>query len=162
MSDVVLKTAWMRDDPALEADARAVWETHNLVARAEDRAYRARELGVVAYCDGQTAAVATAELAMMSGLRARFAVCRVSVHPGLRRRQLSARTFGHLRTVLEAWSADHPQEKVMGMSAIIQAAEYDEKQRDPHWPDWGLFLTLAGYTPRNEQVRIAWFRHARV
>jgi hypothetical protein len=162
MPDVILKTAWRRNDPQLAADAQMFWEKHNLVPSTQDRQYRARELGVVAYCDGETAAVATGELAMMSGLRARFAVCRISVHPGLRRQQLSARTFGHFRTVLEAWSAEHPDEQVMGMSAIIQAAEYGEKQREPVWPDWGLFLTLAGYTPRGEQVRVAWFKHARV
>lgn len=162
MPDLILKSAWRRNDEQAAADAIAFWEKHNLVTPPQERERRVSELGVVTYADGEVVAVATAELAILPGLRARFAVCRTAVHPEFRRQQLSARTFGHFRTLLEAWSADHPEEKVMGMAAVLQAAEYEEKQREPIWPDWGLFLTLVGYTPRNEQIRVAWFRHARI
>lgn len=161
MPDPVFKTAWRRDDPALEADAKDFWARHNLVPPAGwDK--RAKELCVVTYIDDVVVAVATAECADYPPLRGRFAFCRTAVDPAHRQQYLSGRTFGHLRTVLEAWSADHPEEAVLGMAAIIQAAEYAEKKRDPVWPDYSLFLSVVGYTPRNEQVRVGWFRHARV
>lgn len=161
MSDPVFKTAWRRDDPQLEADAKEFWGRLNLVP-PEGRDKRAKELVVVTYVDGQVVAVATAEYAMLPSLRARFAFCRTAVDPAHRQQSLSGRTFGHLRTVLETWSAEHPEEEVMGMAAIIQAAEYAEKQRDPLWPDYALFLSVVGYTARDDQIRVAWFRHARV
>lgn len=161
MANVVLKTAWMRNDPQLQADAIAFWEKNNLVPSPEERQRRAGELVVVTYVDGEPAAVATAELAVLPNLRARFAMCRTAVAPHHRRSKLSAHTFAHVMTALEAWSADNPEEKVMGMAAVIQATEYAEKQREPIWYDFGLLLAVAGFTPRGEQIRVGWFRHAR-
>ena len=47
-------------------------------------------------------------------------------------------------------------------AAVIQAAEYRDKQREPIWPEYGLELNLAGWTDRGEQLRVAWFRHAKL
>ena len=30
------------------------------------------------------------------------------------------------------------------------------------WADWNLHYNLIGHTPGDEQIRLAWFRHARI
>ncbi|HYG25947.1 MAG TPA: hypothetical protein VD906_03490 [Caulobacteraceae bacterium] len=161
MSEMVLKTAWRRNDERQIEDAKAFWTGGNeLAAHLHDQ--RAQQLGVLAYSGDRVVAAVTAELEMLPGLRARFAVFQVIVDPEFRRNAVARRIVGYFLSVLEAWSAENPQEEVMGIAAVIQAAEFKDWQREPVWPDWGLNLTLIGYTPRNQQIRVAWFRHARI
>jgi hypothetical protein len=159
MPDVVIKTAWRRDDPLLAADARSFWEQHDLVPTDKHDA-RLKELVAIGYRDGRAVAITTAELVVLPGLRARFAMGRVSVDPAERRTTLGARMGGYMRRTLEAWSLEHPQEDVKGFGGIITAAEFGEKQRQPVWNDWGVDIAVAGYLPTGEQIRIGWFAHA--
>lgn len=161
MPDLSIVTAWRRDDPKLKADAKAFWEAHGVVP-AEEHEARANQLVAVCYRDGRTIAVTTADLVVLPGLRARFAMGRVSVDPAERRGSLGARMGGYMRTILEAWSAEHPEEDVKGFAGVITAAEFGDKQREPVWHDWGVDIVLAGYLPTGEQIRIGWFAHARV
>jgi hypothetical protein len=61
--------------------------------------------------------------------------------------------------VLEPWSAAHPEERVAGIATILVSPNYAEKQKRPVWEPG---LTLIGYTPQGQQIRVAWFDHARV
>jgi len=158
--DVVFKDAWRRDDPQLEADAKAFWETFKLPPAEQDR--RAKELIALAYIDGQLAGVSSAHLMVMPLLHARVAYYRCAIVPEFRRKDLSYRLSGHARGLLEAWSKEHPEEKLAGLAAVIQAAEYHGKQLEPTWPEHGLHLNLACYLPSGEQLRVAWFDHAHV
>ena len=161
MPNVIIKTAWRRDDPQLAADAVEFWTRHGLVP-AEHGPARVKELVAVGYIDGRVVAVTTAELAVLPGLRARFAMGRVSVDPEHRRSSLGARMGGYMRRTLEAWSLEHPEEDVKGFGGVITAAEFGEKQRQPVWNDWGVDIAVAGYLPTGEQIRIGWFAHARI
>lgn len=161
MSDLVIRTAWRRDDAQLMADTQDYWGRHNLVS-VEQREVRTAELVAVAYRDRVVVAVTTAELAILPGLRARFAMGRVSVDPAERRGSLGARMGGYMRRVLEAWSLEHPEEDVKGFGGVITAAEFGDKQRQPVWNDWGVDIAVAGYLPTGEQIRIGWFAHARL
>lgn len=159
--DVVFEEAWRRNDPEQAREAVAFWERLNLVPPVE-RERRASEVVGLARVDGQVVALSTAGLAVLPQFRARFAMYRCAVDPAFRRQDISYRLSGWSRGVLEAWSAAQRQEQVVGMAAIIQAQEYRIKQHEPVWPEHGLELNLVGYSPRGEQVRVAWFRHARV
>jgi hypothetical protein len=66
------------------------------------------------------------------------------------------------RGQLERWSREFSGEQVMGMAAIIPAGAYKDARSEPIWLDGGLNLTLVGYLPGGEQLRVSWFRHARV
>ncbi len=161
MLDVVFEEAWRRNDPAQARDAIAFWEKLGLVPPAE-RERRVSELVAIARIDGEVVALSTASLAVLPPLKARFAMYRCAVAPAFRRHDVSYRISGWSRERLEAWSAAHPAEQVAGMAAIIQAQEYRIKQHEPTWPEHGLHLNLVGYTQRGEQIRVAWFNHARV
>lgn len=160
MLEVEFANAWMRDDWKLGADAKTFWQKIGLVS-AEERERRVGELCTVAYHQGQVVGVATATLTIVPQVRARLAMYRCAVDPDFRRQDMAERMSGRIRTILEAWSADNPQEKVLGMGAIIQAAELRRKSLEPIWHDWGTELVMCGYTQRGEQIRISWFPHAR-
>lgn len=160
MRDVVFKDAWLRDDPQLEADAKAFWTTFGLAEAERER--RAKELIALAYIDGKLAGVSSAKLMVMPVLRARIAYYRCAIVPEFRRKDLSYRLSGHARRLLEDWSKEHPEEKLAGLAAVIQAAEYQGKQLEPTWPEHGLHLNLACYLQTGEQLRVAWFDHGRL
>ncbi len=159
--EITFVDAWRRDDPELAVAAKAFWERNSLVPAGE-RERRVSELCVLGYVGDELAALSTAALTINPQLHARVAMYRCAVAPAFRRHDVSYRISGHSRFLLEAWSAEHPEEKLMGMAAVIQAAEYRDKQREPIWPEYGLELNLAGWTDRGEQLRVAWFRHAKL
>jgi hypothetical protein len=160
MDDITTIQAWRRDDPRCIADAKAFWRQIGLGDDVAEE--RAAELCVVAYSGEGLLGVSTARLARFEPLKGRFAHLRCAVSPAARRKDVAARIIGHTRTVLEAWSADNPQEQLLGMVAVLQSHELREKQREPIWPIYGIDLNLAGYTPGGEQIRVGWFRHARL
>jgi hypothetical protein len=59
-----------------------------------------------------------------------------------------------------AWSRDNPDEALMGMAAHIQSSDLSEKCREPVWPRTGL--AVIGYAPSGDQIRLVWFKHARL
>jgi hypothetical protein len=161
MSEIQFFVAWGRDDWKYAADAKAFWEKLGLIS-AEERERRVSELCIMAYAEGQVIGLSTVTFAMVPQVRQRFAMYRCAVAPEYRKHDMATFLSTNTRTVMEAWSLDNPSEKVMGLGAIIQAAELRSKGLQPNWPDENLHLNLIGYTQRGEQVRIAWFRHARL
>ncbi len=150
------RDGWRRADAGLEADAQAFWARNNLLPAAKAME-RTGEINLCAYVDGQMAGLSTARLRDIGFLRARMAMHRVAVEPGHQRVGLSSWLTVKSIEALEAWSLAHPEEKVMGVGAVIQAP-LDTRER----PLWRTGLDLAGYTAENEQFRVAWFTHAAV
>lgn len=160
MEELRFVQAWRRDDPRCVADAKAFWRQMGMTDDVAEQ--RAGELCVVAYQGDDLAGVSTAKPGEFAPLKARFVHLRCAVSPAARRKDVAARIIGHTRSVLEAWAADNPEEKLLGMVAVLQSHELREKQREPIWPIYGIDLTLIGYTSGGEQIRVGWFRHARV
>jgi hypothetical protein len=159
MSEIKWAVAWRRDDWKLGADAKAFWGKLGLVS-PEERDRRVTELCSMAYADDQLVGVSTVQLQAYPQLRCRLAFYRCAVDPDFRRHELA--TLLTLRTLItmEGWSAEHPEEQLQGIAAIIQAPELMPKGKFPEWPDYNVQLNLVGYSQRGEQVRVAWFRHS--
>lgn len=152
--NVEWRVGWRLADPVLEADAQAFWARNGLLTAAMS-IERTNEINLCAYVDGQLAGLSSARLRDIGFLRSRMAMHRVAVEPGHQRLHLSSWLTVKSIEALEAWSLAHPEEKVMGVGAVIQAA-LDWSDR----PLWRTGLDLAGYTAENQQFRVAWFRHA--
>ena len=58
--------------------------------------------------------------------------------------------------VLAAWAKAHPEEEVAGMAAV-----YENPGIGSRGIDYGN-LVLIGYDARGQQMRVAWFPHAKV
>ncbi len=159
MLNVQFVNCWLKDDWKVEADTKAFWEKLGLINAAE-RERRVKELCGACYLDGQLVAVSTVTINMVPQVRARIGMYRCAVDPEHRRQDLAERISGYTRQVLELWSVENPQEKVLGFGAIIQANELMRKAQEPIWHDWGTDMVLVGFTQRGEQIKIGWFRHA--
>lgn len=159
-SSVEIRAAWRREDPELERDVIAFWRRLDILPSGVAPEARAKELCCLSYADGEVVGVSTATIEVLPFLRARFALMRVAVSPEHRRRHLALEILKSTRTVLERWSLEAPQEKVQGVAAVIQAANIEEMKRLPTWPRSGL--NLVGYTEDGQQIRVAWFDHARL
>ncbi len=154
------RPAWGLNDAAIQADAKALWARLAVLPGRGDLDQRADELVCAAYVNDELAAVATAFVRDIEFLRARFAMFRTVVAPEFRGHSVARKIAGVAREILEQWSYDHPEEKVMGMATVVTNDDINGKPRGAIWRSSGL--VLVGYNDRDEQIRVAWFDHARV
>lgn len=158
--DFEIRLAWRQDERQAQDDAIAFWARLDLLpdpAAAEDRA---GELVAVAYRGGRVAGVVSAELGTLPQVRARLAMVRIAVDPGLRRSQTGFALLLAARRILETWSAEHPDERLAGIGGIIESRDLMAAQSQPYWPV--SRLGLIGFTPDGRQIRVSWFDHARL
>jgi hypothetical protein len=155
-----LRPAWRREDRQAEADAIAFWTRLGLLPSHATSEDRARELVAVAYRDGRVAGVVTAEVGILPQVRARLAMVRGAVDPELRRSQIGFALLLAARRILEAWSAEHPDEGLAGIGGIVESRDLMAAQSQPYWPV--SRFGLIGFTPDGRQIRVSWFDHARV
>lgn len=161
MSEITYATAWQRGDWKLAADAKLFWQELGLIS-AEERERRAPELCSIAYAGGKVIGVTTVTLTHYAPLRSRFAFFRCAVAPEYRRHYLATFLTRHSLTTMETFALENPGEKLQGLACILQAHELMSKGVYPQWADWNIHLNLVGFTQRGEQVRVAWFRQAKL
>lgn len=155
-----LRPAWRLDDARIEADAVEFWNRLKILPADVRPEERAKELAAVAYRDGRLAAVCTLQLARLEQVRARLGMIRSATDPDHRRSHVAQALTIYARELLEAWSAEHPEEKIAGMGAIIQSDNLRGRGKDPVWPT--TRLNLIGYTPDDNQIRVCWFEGFRL
>lgn len=149
--------AWHKDDPKLEAGARTIWSEPGILPDLREIETRVKQLAIVAYSDGQLAALTTLNVRPFQHLRQKFAFIRGFVTPAFRMNAVGRDIMVETHTMIENWALNNPDEKLAGMAAIFQVPGVGER---PVTRSTGM--TLVGYTPENEQVRVAWFKHFRV
>src|SRR5687768_15925131 len=109
-----IRPAWRLGDAGIERDAIAFWARTDLLPSEVAPEERARELVAVAYSGDRVIGATTATLNHYGPLRARFAFLRGAVYPVFRRRQVGRTLLQFSRPLLEQWSAENPDEKVLG------------------------------------------------
>jgi len=155
-----LRPAWRRDDPEMTADAIAFWRRLSLLPAGVTPEERAKELAAAAYRDGALAAVTTLQLGRLDQVRARVAMLRGATDPDHRRSHVAQALAIYTRDLIERWSAEHPEERIAGMGAVIESANLRGREKEPVWPTTGL--NLIGYTPEGRQLRLYWFADFRL
>lgn len=155
-----LRPAWRLADSAIERDAIAFWDRLAILPAGVRPGERARELVAVAYQGDRLVGVTTAAPGRIEALRGRFAMLRGAVDPAHRRSRLGFDLLLFSRELLERWSHEHPEEKLLGLGAVIESPDLAERARQPFWPQ--TRLGLVGYTPEGRQIRVVWFAHARL
>lgn len=157
-------TAWRKNDAAIAAKAVALWKRLGVLPGDISAEERAGQLSAAAF-DGDTlVGVGTIALAELPQLRRRFGFFRCLVAPEHRQRHLARRLGIHAIQVLGEWSKSNPQEKVLGLAAIIENPKLEETSKLPVWSAPGIKngLVLIGHTRRGDQIRVSWFEHARL
>ncbi len=159
MAEVSYIDVWQQEDARVQADAIALWRNLKALPSAAEED-RAKYLCVVAYVDADLVGVSTIDLRTMEAVKSRVGFFRCLVIPSYRQQSVATELTVRCYKVLETWSLDNPNEQLKGMGAVIESAHLTEKSKDPIWPLTGL--TVIGYTPRGDQIRLAWFNHARL
>lgn len=159
MADYDIKPAWRLNDLKFEQEAIAFWLRLKLLPAGVEVTSRAKELAAVAYDGDELVGVATTVISPMPALRQKFATFRCAVAPDHRGAGIAVQLTRFCKNLLEKWAEDHPEEGVMGMTAVLEGYKAG-RTLEPFWPVSGL--TLIGYTPQGHQLRIVWFKHARV
>ncbi len=159
MSDISIAPAWRLNDETIERAAIEFWTRLNILPPGTAPAARAKELVAIARQSSEVAGVATASIEALPTLRSRLAMVRCAVAPPYRKSRLASELIAGSQPILERWSLDNPSALLQGIGIVLEA-DLGDKARQPVWPRTGL--TLIGYTPQGKQIRVAWFRHARV
>ena len=124
-----------------------------------DPAARAKELIAASYQDGKLAAVATATIARIDVLRARFAIIRGATDAEFRRGHAQLSLSVPSREALWSWARANPDEKLAGGIVFVDRAEWGDFTRLPVWPE--SELELVGYDQHGRQIRVRWFEDFR-
>jgi len=160
MSGVQFREAWKRADPELEHDAKQFWLGRGkLLPNNVTPEDRAKDLCAVAYYEGKPVGVSTAVLIHVQQFRTRMAVFRCAVAKAVRRTPLSWRITEYSQGVLERWALANPDEKVMGLMAVMQSRELVTR-----YPEvFGVAnMTFTGFNEMGYPIRVAWFKHATI
>jgi hypothetical protein len=158
--DFELRPAWRLNDPQIEKDAIDFWNRLGILPRNATAEERAKELTAVAYKNGRIVGVHTARLGRLDQVRARLAMLRSAVDPDHRRTRASFALTLYTRALLERWSAEHPQERLGGLGAILESRELAGRGQQPYWPTTRFIL--AGFMPDGRQIRVSWFEDFRL
>lgn len=159
--DFTFEEAWQRKDQKQQEEAKFFWEAHNLLPQ-QLREQRAKELVSLARADGELVGISTALVQYFPQLRGRFAFFRCAVAPEMDRGELASQLMVEAFHCIGAWAVENHGEKVLGIITVIEGQDLGERASYPMWPEHDVHLNLVGYTPQGQQIRVAWFKHARV
>jgi hypothetical protein len=154
------RPAWRLEDPEIERDAIHFWNRLGILPPGVAPEERAKELIAAAYKDGRVVGLQTATLGRLPQVRARLAMFRSAVDPDYRRFYVSRALTIFSKTLLQRWSAEHPEERLAGLGAFIEGKEFAAYGKRPYWPETQLIL--AGFMPDGRQIRISWFEDFRL
>ncbi|HEX5775879.1 MAG TPA: hypothetical protein VFX95_04275 [Caulobacteraceae bacterium] len=160
MAEIEYSIAWKRNDPRVIAGATVFWR--GLGLSDEIIKERVPELCNVAWSGGKVVGVTTVKLGDAPPVKCRVGFLRCAVASEFRKHYLATFLTRDSLTILEHWSLENPRARVQGLAFIIEAIELGSKAVFPMWADWNLHYNLIGHTSRDEQIRLAWFRHARL
>ena len=162
-----LTAVWPTPDQATQYAVKAFWKELGIAGSDADADARATKICVVGRIGGKVVATSSVDVGRLEGLRQNFALLRWIIapahHSGPAFTALARAAHDHL----EAWSLSNPERRVMGMAMLIGPAMLPLLRKAPVWAmrpgdELASGLVLAGYTEANEQLRVAWFRHARL
>lgn len=160
MSKPKFKTCWKSEDAVIQRDTLKFWREENLIPEIADAAKRLKNICVVAYDDTRVVAALEARVRHLEIVRSTIAMLALAVRTDHRTGTLVNDIIVLGREVLEQWSLENPQEKLMGIGRIVPSRNADERKRYPVWEP--SKLTLIGFTATGAQIRVAWFKHATV
>lgn len=155
---IVFRNVWQQNDARAIRDTKALWSSLGIPTYLIEG--HENELCAVAYSGEQLAAIALTSVFYHPWLRNKFFAYRSLTAPQFRKRMLAWRIGAYSFGILQEWSAQHPEERILGTIQQIETDKFREGLRKPVRSGAGITLHFAGYNPNGDQVRVAWFDHA--
>ena len=157
---VEFRAVWRAPDPRIERDAELFWRSERLSRPSMDVSERLTQLCAAAYAGETLVGLTTVNIREIGFLRCKLAMFRCAVSRSFRVQQVASRLSVFTRDLLEAWSREHPEEQVPGLGTVVQSRALVEHSPWAIWPD--TQLSFIGYTAQGHQMRVYWFRHAKI
>ena len=152
--EYTFKNDWLKSDERAERDAIAAWTAVNALPRGQDPMKRAKELLVVAYEGDTLAAVTTCSIELMPMLRTNFAVFRLFIVPGQRRKGIAGPITHESFEAMREYSLANPGLRIGGLAAFVTTPEHLRKPYTPH-----EHLMLIAYSDKGTPIIAKWFDH---
>lgn len=162
MSDITFRAAWRNPAEDVVRDAQGFWLRQGVAMTPEASGERPRQLCAAAYAEGEMVALSTAVPYFWAPLRTRFAYYRSLVAAEFRRQNIASRLCVYSYDLLQAWSRQNPEEKLMGLFIAFQSDEFKGHRHAPVAQQLGLQLPIVGYTQEGHHLRVVWFEHATI
>lgn len=161
MALVSFRSGWRRKDAVLESDARAFISRLGSLPQQQNIDMRVEELCAAAYDGNEMIALSTAVIQEVDVVKCRLAMSRCAVDSRHAQRGIKSQTLVYARKILEVWSLENPEEQLMGLGLLTPSKGFSERE------EWRAMmrpamLGLAGFTDKDEALRIAWFEHATI
>ncbi len=160
MTDIKLRSAWKKDDPAFKQDAQSLWDTLGVFPRERDD--RLAELVAIAYDADKVIGACTARIIEYKVLRARVFHLRPMIVPGPHHDEVLLHLLSAAKEALQPWAQAHPGERLKGILAIFDSDAYDGLYPEPILRRQGIELVLTGCTDEGRQIRTVWFDDVRL
>ena len=150
---------WKQVTPELKAELLDMWQRNDTLRDPALAATRAEQAVCVARDDeGRVIAVGTAVLRVLPRLRQPMYYYRQFFARELRGRAKAVPFFERAKDILETYNATLPVPESLGVLLELEnpqlAKRYDMAQ--------GELTTFIGYSPRGLQLRVSYFRNARL
>lgn len=159
--EIVYANVWKKMNGKARLGAMALWEsTFGADMPCHIKNSRLEALCAVAYAGDEVIAVSTIGIEMPKTLYAKVGWFRCLVKPEFRKRHIATELAVRAKAALEEWSIENPHEAVLAFGTFVESPLLLEHAKNPIWPRTGL--TIVGYTQKGMQIRVAWFKHARV
>lgn len=159
MTETIFEPAWRRADPKLENHAKEFWARLKILPANVSADDRVKELAVVAYSNERIVGVSTATIDFIPQFKSNMTLFRCACETALRRTPLSEQITDYTRRLLETWSEENPDERVMGMMVIVESPQLVRNYPSVFGP---ASLNFAGFSERGFPLRVAWFKHATI
>ena len=152
---------WKHVDELLAAEVIALWERSQALPEPAQAARRARQAVCVARNSrGELCGVGTAVVRVLPQIRQPLYYYRQFFAPEVRGQQQAVPFLNHARDVLEAYNASLPVPESLGVLLELENQELVGRYPRAHEP--AADSTFIGYSPRGLQLRVSYFRNARL
>jgi hypothetical protein len=121
---------------------------------------REHEICAAAYDGDELVAVSTAALFYDPSMRNKLFGYRCMVAPQVRQQNVAWKISAFSLKILQNWSAQHPEEHVLGLMICVETDKFETGLRKPVREKLGFTMHFVGYTAAGQQLRVVWFDHA--
>jgi len=160
--DIRYENVWKNVDSTARASIMAFWDSLSDVKMPKSiQEARIDEVCVVVYKNAtsdEVIAVSTIAIEMSNALWVNVGMFRCVVSEPYRRRHIATNLVVRCKLVMAQWSLDNPQEELLAFCTVVESRHL--RRKNPKWERSGLMLV--GYRQDGLQIRLAWFKHARV
>jgi hypothetical protein len=147
------RNVWLVRDARVSRDAR---ELGPRIAERLPLSFWGKNLSVVSYKNDKLVAMAQCEIRYAERVHVNMAYVRTFVAPDFPKRDLDVPLVVKSHEIMRQYALDNPDQNIGGtIIVVIHDQALDRLMKK-------MFLTLAGYTPREQPLLIRWFDHFRI